>query len=255
MSDLALALEIAIEAGELLLSYFGRAQLEYKGENNLVTDADRASEELIVRRLTAAHPHDAVIAEEGSFVIGDNHRRWYVDPLDGTNNFAHGFWAYAVSIGLVENGELKVGVVHAPALGQTFSALRGNGATLNGSPIAVSQTARMADALCSTGFPYARRTLKRNNLAEHARVVMSAQGIRRVGSAALDLCWVACGRWDGYWEFHLSPWDVAAGMLVCREAGGVVTDLMGKPVNLEQPEIVAANPALHPQLLSVLNIG
>jgi myo-inositol-1(or 4)-monophosphatase len=253
-SDLALALDVAREAGELLMSYYGKAEISSKGEFNLVTDADRASEDLIVKRLSAARPGDAVVAEEGAFVAGGA-RRWYVDPLDGTNNYAHNFWAFAVSIGLAVDGEPVLGVVHAPALKQTFVAAKGGGATLNGAPIAVSRTARLADALVATGFPYARRTLANNNLAEHNRVLMAVQGVRRVGVASLDLCWTAAGRWDGYWEMHLSPWDVAAGIAICREAGGLVTDLAGGPVDLEHPLIVAANPAIHGQLLAALRAG
>jgi myo-inositol-1(or 4)-monophosphatase len=254
-SDLALALEVAVEAGELLMSYFGKAVIEYKGDKNLVTDADRAAEELIIKRLTAARPHDSIVAEEGSMVAGDNARRWYVDPLDGTNNFAHGFWVFAVSIGLVQDGALRVGAVHAPSLGQTFAARRDGGAMFNGKSIHVSGVTRLADAICATGFPYARRTLKRNNIAEHNRVLMEVQGMRRVGVASLDLCWTAAGRWDGYWELHLAPWDVAAGILVCQEAGGMVTDFAGRPVNLDQPEVVATNGLIHDELRRVLNAG
>jgi len=252
ISDLTLALEIALEAGELLQSHFGKAAVHHKGDKNLVTDADQAAEELIFERLTAARPGDEVIAEEGSFVKGENTRCWYVDPLDGTNNYAHGFWIFAVSLGLVLDGELRVGVVHAPQLGQTFAARRGFGATLNGQPLRVSRTDKLSEAMLATGFPYARRTLKHNNLAEHDRVLMEVQDVRRVGVASLDLCWTAAGRWDGYWEMSLMPWDVAAGILICREAGGTVTNLAGEPVNLLQPDVVATNGLLHQDLLALL---
>jgi myo-inositol-1(or 4)-monophosphatase len=251
-ADLTLALEIARDAGALLLDSFGKAAIYHKGESDLVTDADRASEAMIVKRLAAARPGDAVVAEEGARVAGGP-RVWYVDPLDGTNNFAHNFWAFAVSIGLAIDGAAVVGVVHAPALQQTFTAFRGGGALLNGSPIAVSGIATLADALVATGFPYARRTLARNNLAEHNRVLMAVQATRRVGVASLDLCWTAAGRWDGYWEQHLSPWDIAAGVVVCQEAGAIVTNFAGGPVDLERPELVAANPLIHADLLKVLN--
>lgn len=251
-SDYTLALSVAYEAGELLLSYRGKAIIEHKGDKNLVTDADRAAEALIVRMLREARPQDEIIAEEGSFVAGVSGRRWIVDPLDGTNNFAHNFLAFAVSIALEIDGRLELGVVHAPALGKIFAARSGHGATLNGEPIQVSKTSLLSESLCATGFPYARKTLKRNNLAEFNRVMMEAQGIRRVGSAALDLCWVASGRYDGYWELSLRPWDVAAGMLIAREAGGTVTDFSGGPVNLLEPEIVATNGLIHQQLLALL---
>ena len=251
-TDFTLALTVAHEAGQLLQSYFGKVSISQKGDKNLVTDADHAAEKLITDRLRHERPNDSLIAEEGTNVPGDVHRQWIVDPLDGTNNFAHGFLAFAVSIALVENGEIKVGVVHAPALGKTFAARAGTGATLNGSPIRVSDIPVLGEAICATGFPYARRTLVRNNLAEFSRVMMEVQGIRRVGSAALDLCWVASGRWDGYWEMHLSPWDVAAGILICREAGGTVTDFAGGPVDVYHPEIVATNGLIHQELRALL---
>ncbi len=252
-SDYSLALTVAHEAGKLLHSYHGQAVISHKGDKDLVTDADRASEKLITERIKHARPNDTIVAEEGTFIPGDKRRRWIIDPLDGTNNFAHGFLAFAVSIALVEDGNLKVGVVHAPVLGKTFAARAGTGATLNGIPIEVSTIDTVANAICATGFPYARRTLERNNLAEFNHVMMEAQGIRRVGSAALDLCWVAAGRWDGYWELHLQPWDVAAGVLICQEAGGVVTDFQGEPVDISKPEIVATNGLIHEELRALLN--
>ncbi|HPM78010.1 MAG TPA: inositol monophosphatase family protein [bacterium] len=251
--DLELALSVAQEAGRLLHDYFGHTTMEMKGENEVVTEADRASEQLIAQRLTESRPHDALIAEEGTTLSGDGTRKWVVDPLDGTNNFAHGFWAYAVSIALLENDEIVVGAVHAPEMDQTFAAVKGQGATLNRQPLRVSATTSLADAVCATGFPYARRTLARNNLAEFQRVLMAVQGMRRVGSAALDLCWTAAGRFDGYWEMHLKPWDVAAGILICREAGGRVTNLEGGAVDLEHPHIAATNGLIHEELLALLH--
>jgi len=251
-SDFTLALSAACEAGELLLAYRGKSLIEHKGDKNLVTDADRASEALIVKMLQEARPHDEIVAEEGSFIAGESGRRWIIDPLDGTNNYAHNFLAFAVSIALEVDGQLTVGVVHAPAMGKIFAARLGGGATLNGEPIQVSRTERLSESLCATGFPYARKTLKRNNLAEFNRVMMEVQGIRRVGAAALDLCWVAAGRWDGYWEMGLQPWDVAAGMLIVHEAGGLLTDFKGGPVDVFKPEVVATNGLIHRQLLDLL---
>jgi len=251
--DLDLALALAHDAGRLLVDCFGRVEMELKAENDAVTAADRASEALIARRLRDLRPGDGLVAEEGTTINPAASRQWVVDPLDATNNYAHRFWIFAVSIALVENGEPAVGVVYCPFLQQTFSATRAGGAFLNGRPIRVSQTREMGRAIVATGFPYARRTLARNNLAEFNRVTMAAQGVRRVGAATLDLCWTACGVWDGYWEFHLKPWDIAAGMLICREAGGTVTDLAGRPVNLTQPEIMATNGHLHTTLLEILN--
>jgi len=252
-SDYTLALTVAHEAGQLLQSFYGKVVVSQKGDKDLVTNADRASEKLITDRLRHARPGDTIISEEGTFVPGDKQRSWIVDPLDGTNNFAHGFFAFAVSIALVVEGELKVGVVHAPTLGKTFAARAGTGATLNGIPVGVSDIEHIADAIVATGFPYARRTLARDNLAEFNTVMMEAQGVRRVGAASLDLCWVAAGRWDAFWELHLKPWDVAAGMLICREAGGRVTDFAGQPVDLDEPEVVASNGRVHDELMRLLN--
>jgi myo-inositol-1(or 4)-monophosphatase len=252
-SDFNLALSVAHETGKLLQSYHGKFTISHKGEKDLVTDADRAAEDFITEKLKHECPNDAIIAEEGTKIPGDSGRRWIVDPLDGTNNFAHGFVAFAVSIALIENGALKVGVVHAPALGKTFAAQAGAGATLNGNRIQVSRIATVGQAIAATGFPYERRTLARNNLAEFNRIMMEVQGIRRVGSAALDLCWVAAGRWDAYWELHLQPWDVAAGILICQEAGGTVTDLSGGPIDINRPEILATNGLLHEPMLALLS--
>lgn len=250
--DLDFALSLAHESGRLLVDCFGRVEMELKAENDAVTAADRASEALIAERLRALRPNDGLVAEEGTSINAGAARQWVVDPLDATNNYAHGFWIFAVSIALVEQGGVAVGVVHCPFLQQTFHATRGGGALLNGRPIRVSQTHEMGRALFATGFPYARKTLARNNLAEFDRVTMQAQGVRRVGSAALDLCWTACGAWDGYWEFYLKPWDVAAGMLICREAGGLVTDPAGNAVDLNRPDIAATNGHLHEALLATL---
>ena len=254
-SDLELAKNLAEEAGRLLMSYFGNVAMELKGDKNVVTQADRAAEDLIARRLAELRPQDNLIAEEGTNIDTGGKRSWVVDPLDATNNFAHGFFVFSVSIALMEAGRVQVGVVHAPAIKQTFWATVDGGAFLNGERIHVSAIDRLSHAVCATGFPYARRTLARNNLAEFNRVMMEVQGIRRVGAASLDLCWVAQGVWDGYWEIALQPWDVAAGMLICREAGGTVTDFAGGPVDIQKPEIAATNGLIHQELLDLLNAG
>jgi len=237
----------------LLQTYFGRVTMEFKGDKNVVTAADRASEAMIKARLAEERPDDGLLAEEGTHVVPRNKRLWVVDPLDGTNNFAHGFWVYCISIALVENDRVVLGVVHAPELKQTFQAAPEGGAKLNGEAIQVSRIDRLERAICATGFPYDKRTRARNNLAESARVTLEVQGVRRVGAAALDLCWVAAGRWDGYWELTLNPWDVAAGTLICREAGGTVTGIDGQPYDIYQPAIVATNGLLHNELIALLN--
>ena len=251
-NDLDLAIAIAQEAGAILQSHFGKTTIDLKGDKNVVTEADFAAEKHIVQRLRETRPEDGVIAEEGTRIAGASGRQWVVDPLDGTNNFAHGFWAFAVSIALVENGAVQLGVVYAPELDQLFTATRGGGAFLNDKPIRVSRTAPLSQAICATGFPYARRTMKRNNLAEFTRIAMEVQGIRRVGAASLDLCWVAAGRFDGYWELHLQPWDVAAGILICTEAGGTFTNDTGGAVDLDVPIVVASNGLIHEELLALL---
>jgi len=254
-ADLDLAVDLALRTGALLQGYFGRVSMDLKADKNAVTQADYAAEKLIVDRLKQARANDGIVAEEGTKIGEDKKRLWLVDPLDATNNFAHGFWVYAVSIALVENGQPVVGVVHAPEMDQTFHAVAGEGAFLNEQPIHVSRVDSLDRAVCATGFPYARRTLPRNNLDEFARITMAVQGIRRVGSAALDLCWVAAGAWDGYWELHLQPWDVAAGMLICAEACGLVTDDHGGEVDLNKPVIVATNGLIHEDLLKLVGTG
>lgn len=257
MTDLqaraALAGAVAVEAGALLMRHLGRLDgYDRKGAVELVSAADRESQDLIVARVRAAFPGDAVLAEEGADLPGTSGFRWIVDPLDGTTNFVHSHPAFAVSIGLDLHGDLVAGVVHAPALGETFAAVRGGGATLNGEPIRVSRTAVLDDALLASGFPYYRRQAVDRLLSLVARAILAAQGFRRMGSAALDLCWLAAGRLDGYFEEGLLPWDVAGGIVVLREAGGVVTGFDGGPFELASGRILASNGLIHPELREAL---
>lgn len=257
---LAVALSIAHEAGAVVHQRFPRSALErvgFKGAVNPVTETDERVESLILARLRAAFPAHRFLAEEGG---GAEWRApgppiWLVDPLDGTNNFAHGFPHVGVSLALVEDGQPVVGVVYDPLRGETFAATAGGGATLDGQPIGVSGVSRLADAFLATGFPYDRRTAADNNVERLDHFLRRSQGVRRAGAAVLDLAYVACGRFDGFWEIRLHPWDVAAGVLLVREAGGKVTDFEGGPDCLSGEFIVASNGRIHDGMLRVIREG
>lgn len=242
--------QLARRAGERLLEHFGRldpAQVRSKGvARDLVSAADLASERCLVEGLRARFPTHAIEAEEETRDArgADDELRWFLDPLDGTVNFVHGLPVFAVSMGLWRGGEPLVGIVHAPRLGETFRAVRGGGATLDGRSLRVSDCARLADAVLATGFPYRRETLAHSNLENFQAFFYDVRGLRRMGSAAIDLCYTAAGRFDGYWELHLSPHDVAAGGLIVREAGGRVSDADGGEDWLRGGSIVATGPAL-----------
>jgi len=250
---LDLAIALARRAGEVLRRGLGRATIEHKGEVELVTEFDRAAERLIVEGLGRAFPDDGVIAEEGA--RRDGHTwRWYVDPLDGTTNFAHGLPHFAVSIAAERDGALEVGVVYDPMRDELFQGLRGEGAYLGQRRLEVSTQADLGRSLLVTGFPYDVRHNPDNNLDLFAHLARRSRGVRRLGSAALDLAYVAAGRFDGYWELRLAPWDLAAGVLLVREAGGTVTRLDREPAVLVPPfSVVAANPKLYPALLAALD--
>lgn len=244
-------MEIAREAGALLNHFLERRiGFELKGDYDLVTEADRASERLIVERLSARFPSHAIVAEEGGGQAGSSEYRWYVDPLDGTTNFAHGYPTFNVTMGLERNGEMICGVVYDPTRDEMFSAERGAGAYLNNRRIHVSKTAVLADSLLSTGFPSRRRHLGVNIHFYH-QLAMATHGVRRGGAAAIDFAYTACGRLDGFWEFTLNPWDMAAGLLLVEEAGGRVSDMKGAPVSLRGPHVVADNGAIHDELIGV----
>jgi myo-inositol-1(or 4)-monophosphatase len=236
---------IAREAGALI-SGFGERRIgfELKGAFDLVTEADRASERLIVESLRRHFPSHAIVAEEGSGHQSPSEYRWYVDPLDGTTNFAHGFPVYNVSIGLERAGELICGVIFDPLRNEMFTTELAAGAYLNGRRIGVTKTARLEDSLSATGFP-SRRRHQSVNIHFYYQLAMLSHGVRRAGAAALDLAYVACGRLDLFWEFALKPWDLAAGVLLVREAGGICTDMHGGAPDLRGPHILADNGALH----------
>ncbi|MEZ4266808.1 MAG: inositol monophosphatase family protein [Myxococcota bacterium] len=252
---LAKAEGLARLAGDELMRWFGRTlEIDRKGAVDLVTDADRAAEALIARGLAEAFPDDDFLGEEtGGSGSGTADWRWVVDPLDGTTNFVHGLPRFAVSIGAWFRGEPTIGVIAAPAEGHLYMAATGRGATKNGQPMAVSTTDTIGDALLATGFPYDRRDTVDDLLRPLRSALLSGRGIRRMGAAALDLVDVARGAFDGYWEPRLSPWDVAAGVVLVREAGGTVTGFGGAPFDPARPQIVASNGRLHMQLLKVLD--
>lgn len=245
---------LARQAGEILRAGAGLIhQIDYKSDINPVTEVDRRSEDFLLDEIRRKYPHHRILAEESGAQSGDACCIWFVDPLDGTVNYAHGVPIFAVSIAFQQDGETVLGVVYDPMQDECFTAQRGLGAWLNGAPIQVSQIENLIESLMVTGFPYDVRTNPDNNLNHYNRLALLTQGVRRLGSAAMDLCYVACGRFDGFWELRLSPWDVAAGALIAEEAGATVTDLHGGPDIMSDPQsIVAANPRLHPSLLALL---
>lgn len=246
---------LARQAGVILRHGFGRRQrITSKSHTiDLVTETDTRSEAFLLEQIRRRWPEHRILAEESGGNDGSG-GTWYVDPLDGTVNFAHGVPIFSVSLAYAEGSEVLLGVVYDPMRDECFAAERGKGAWLNGQPIRVSETATLAESLLVTGFPYDAWSNPENNLDHFAAFAVRTQGVRRLGSAALDLCYVAAGRFDGYWEIRLKPWDVAAGGLIATEAGAVVTNLDGGPDYLSPPQsIVAANPHLHPQMLEVLH--
>ncbi len=252
-SYLETAADIAREAGALIVQYLERrVGFELKGEFDLVTEADRASEKLIVERLLKSFPSHSIVAEEGGGQQTSSEYRWYVDPLDGTTNFAHGFPAFNVTMALEKDGELIAGVVFDPIRNEMFAAEKGSGARLNGQPIRVTKTSKIESTLVATGFPSRKRHLN-VNVHFYYQLAMLSHGVRRAGSAALDLAYVACGRLDAFWEFGLNPWDMAAGVLLIREAGGVCTDMHGGPLNLRGPHVLADNGAVHAPMVELFS--
>lgn len=251
-------METARAAGDVLLHYASRdKQVELKGRADLVTVADRESEALIVGAIRKRYPGHAILAEESGLVEAgsDVHRgsRWIVDPLDGTTNFAHRFPVYSVSIGFETDGRLECGVVLDPVRNEMFHARRGGGAWLNEDPIRASEVSELADALLLTGFPYGFRERPDEPLGLFRTFLIQAQAVRRAGSAAIDLCYVAAGRSDGFWELGLRPWDTAAGVTILREAGGRISDFSGEPFSVDRGEIVASNGRIHEAMLRALS--
>ena len=249
--ELEEAISAAREAGEVLREGFGwQHSVRYKGEVDLVTEVDEQAERVIKEILLGAFPSYGMLAEESGRSSGREDARWIVDPLDGTTNYAHGLPIFAVSIALERAGEVVLGVVHDPIREETYLAERGGGATLNGEPIKVSDNDELIQALIATGFPYDRAEMP-EALELFGRFAAITRGMRRLGSTALDLCYVAAGRLDGYYERGIWAWDIAAGGLILEEAGGKVTDYRGAGLNLEGRQIVASNGYLHSAMMEL----
>jgi len=242
------AIETALEAGEILREEYALPpDIRYKGDVDLVTQADRRSEQAIVQRLGKYFPEHTIAAEEGTGHVRSSEFHWHVDPLDGTTNFAHKYPCFAVSIALAQNEVLLAGVVYNPIYDELFAAARGDGATLNGKKISVSKVQTLSTSLLCTGFPVHKR-LANPNIHYYYDFTLRSHGVRRDGSAALDLASVAAGRFDGFWEFGLKPWDTAAGALLVQEAGGSVSDFHGKPYQLGGPVVLATNSSIHEEM-------
>ncbi|HYL34487.1 MAG TPA: inositol monophosphatase family protein [Bryobacteraceae bacterium] len=249
-SYLEISAEIAREAGALLSKYFERrVTYELKGEHDLVTEADRASEQLVIERLRSHFPAHSIVAEEGGGHSGSSEFCWYVDPLDGTTNFAHGFPVYNVTMALEQSGVVVAGVIFDPERNEMFASERGSGAYLNHRRIRVSKVGRIEDSLVATGFPSKKRH-QDVNVHFYYQLAMLSHGVRRAGAAALDLAYVASGRLDAFWEFGLNPWDMAAGILLIEEAGGRCSDMRGNPASLRGPHLLADNGLLHDSVVA-----
>jgi myo-inositol-1(or 4)-monophosphatase len=252
------AIETAREAGQILLEKYGRKiQISKKGDINLVTEADLASEKLIIERIRSYYPKHSILAEESgesniAIVEGETRWKWIIDPLDGTTNFAHGYPCFCVTLAVEHDGEIVIGVTYDPTRDEMFSAEKGNGATLNNREIRVSETEELSEALLVTGFPYDFKT--RQDFARHlTEFLLKSRGLRRDGSAAIDMAYIACGRFDGFWEEGLNPWDVAAGVLLIEEAGGKISYYDGSKHSVYSPPICGSNGRIHSEMLEILN--
>lgn len=246
---------LARQAGEILRAGYGKSHdIDYKGIIDPVTEIDHRSENFLISEIRRHFPGDGLLTEESGSLEGTDSRLWYVDPLDGTVNYAHDIPIFCVSLGYAQAGSMILGVVYDPMREECFIAEKGSGAWLNGKPLHVSAETELDKGLLVTGFPYDIRTNPENNLDLYALFSLRSQAVRRLGSAALDLCYIAAGRFDGYWEQSLNPWDLAAGGLIAAEAGAVVTDLEGNPGYLHhrQPGIIAANASIHRQMVDLI---
>lgn len=247
------ARQIALAAGDILIhKLMTGVTIEHKGSIDLVTDADKASEKYIVGELQKAFPHHGILGEEGARVEGTSDYLWVIDPIDGTTNFAHGFPHFAVSMGLVKDGQVVLGIVYNPKTQELYVAERGSGAFLNDKRIFVSTKSRVQESLLATGFPYDIATTDQDNMKSFHLANKASQGVRCLGSAALDLCQVAAGRIEGFWERSLQPWDIAAGSIIVLEAGGKITGCQGQSFNPLGNEVYASNGLIHDELLELL---
>ncbi len=246
--------QLVLEAGELIhQAYYNKEpEFDHKGDIDLVTETDLQSEELILKRIRENFPGDGILTEEQTMINPDAARRWIIDPLDGTTNFSHRFPFCAVSIGLEIDGKMQLGVVNAPILKELFWAEKGKGAFLNGKQIHVSQTAKISNSLVATGFPYDRWQKADFYIKEFLAFTRTTQGVRRAGAAAIDLCYLACGRLDGFFERKLKPWDMAAGSLIIKESGGKITQFDGANWQYSDPTILASNGMIHDEMIEIL---
>jgi len=246
------AVDLARNAGALLKKKFNKThKIQYKGDINLVTEADKMSENLIIKSIRREFPDHGILSEESPAVAGSGKMRWIVDPLDGTTNYAHGYPVFCVSIALENDGKVVLGVIYDPMREELFSTVRGKGVYLNGKNLSVSSIRDISRSLLATGFPYDIRESRENNLDYFSRMAVNVQAIRRAGAAALDLAYLAAGRFDGFWELKLKPWDTAAGCLMVEEAGGSVSDLAGKPWNISSPSVLASNGLIHSKMIRI----
>lgn len=247
------AIEIAKRAGSVLREHYGEKQkIHFKGEIDLVTEVDRQAEDLIVAEIRKKYPDHSILTEESPPLEKASSYRWIIDPLDGTTNYAHGYPFFAVSVAAERDGEVVAGAVYDPLRDECFSARAGGGALLNGAPIRVSSIDLLRRSLLATGFPYDINTSDETNMEYFEAYARSAQALRRDGSAALDLCYLACGRFDGFWELKLRPWDTAAGYLIVSEAGGKITGLLGEPYSIYDGDILGSNGLIHHQMVEVV---
>ncbi|MDM8539644.1 inositol monophosphatase family protein [Desulfococcaceae bacterium HSG9] len=250
-----IGISAAYEAAEILLSYFGKiSEYDKKGATDLVTRADIESEKAIIQTIRKHFPDHTIIAEESGLNQGIPRYQWIVDPLDGTTNFAHHLALCCISIAFAIEDRIVVGIIFNPMTDELFTATDGNGAFLNERPISVSETQTVSESLLVTGFPYHFKDIFDSIMARFENCLNAAQGVRRLGSAALDLCYVACGRFDAFWEQKLNPWDTAAGYLIAKEAGASVTDFSNTPFTLDKKEILATNGQIHQEMLELMKI-
>jgi len=250
------AIAAAYKGGRVLLSHLGRiSKINKKGAIDLVTEADTESETIILETIRANFPDHAILAEESGLNKGEDKYKWIIDPLDGTTNFAHGLSLFSISIAFALNEDIVIGIVLNPAAGELFTAIAGQGASLNGRPIIVAESQTVSESLLVTGFPYDFNKNFNPLLTRFANCLKASQGVRRLGSAALDLCFVASGRFAGFWEQNLKPWDTAAGALIASEAGAVITDFSNRPYTIDKKEILATNGKIHGEMLSLLKLN
>jgi myo-inositol-1(or 4)-monophosphatase len=249
------AVDLARKSGALLKEKFSEThKIQYKGDIDIVTEADKLSEDLLIETIKRNFPDHGILSEESPAITGAGKLRWIIDPLDGTTNYSHGYPVFCVSVALENEGTIVLGVIYDPIREDMFVAIRGEGAYLNDKKLKVSSVNNLSRSLLATGFPYDIRDSKENNLDYFNAMAINVQAIRRAGAAALDLAYLAAGRFDGFWELKLKPWDTAAGCLMVEEAGGVISDIAGQKWHLQSPSLMASNALIHEQMIKVLSI-